>query len=114
MRVLPTFVGTCLGLAARDQNCRWPGAKVCKILKLLLNFQKLVVDVDFDVEPKVIGNLYRAMNEFEAKTQLKFKMRDLNGGVVEDYIKVKHTTVWLSKFFRIFFRVFLAKERYRM
>ena len=65
----------------------------------MLELCKLVVDVDFDVEPKVIGNLYRAMNEFEAKTQLKFKMRDLNGGFVEDHIKVKHTTVRLSKTF---------------
>ena len=49
------------------------------------------------------------MNEFEAKTQLKFKMRDLNGGVVEDYIKVKHTTVWLSKFFFVFFPSFSSQ-----
>ena len=70
-----------------------PVPRFVRFHELFFNVKKLVLDVDFDVEPKVIGNLYRAMNEFEAKTQLKFKMRDLNGGYVEDHIKVKHTTV---------------------
>ena len=48
------------------------------------------------MEPKVIGNLYRAVNEFEAKTQLRFKMRDLNGGYDVNFIKVKHTTARFS------------------
>ena len=51
------------------------------------------------------------MNEFEAKTQLKFKMRDLNGGVVEDYIKVKHTTVFGFQFSFEFFPSFSSQRK---
>ena len=38
---------------------------------------------------KVIGNLYQAMDEFERKTRVQFKMRTDND---RDYINIKPTT----------------------